>query len=58
VLRVPSAMSSGLANASHAKLCGRSRVPKPERRGGCRREVALQRLPICNRRDAAALAAT
>jgi hypothetical protein len=27
--------SAGLANGSHAKLCGRSRVPKPERRGGC-----------------------
>jgi hypothetical protein len=27
-------------NGSHAKLCGRSRVPKPKRRGGCRREVA------------------
>jgi hypothetical protein len=28
--------SAGLANGSHAKLCGPSRVPKPERRGGCR----------------------
>jgi len=26
----------GPLNGSHAKLCGRSRVPKPERRGGCR----------------------
>jgi hypothetical protein len=26
----------GPPNGSHAKLCGRSRVPKPERRAGCR----------------------
>ena len=30
----------GRPNGSHAKLWGRSRVPKPKRRGGCRREVA------------------
>jgi hypothetical protein len=23
-------------NGSHAKLCGRSRAPKPKRRAGCR----------------------
>ena len=43
-------------NGSHAKLCGRFRVPKPERRGGCRRGVAEPRLATCNRRDAATLA--
>jgi hypothetical protein len=34
----------------------KARVPKPKRRDGCRREVACQRLPNCNRRDAVALA--
>jgi hypothetical protein len=32
------------------------RVPKPERRGGCRRGVAKPRLANCNRRDAVTLA--
>jgi len=32
----PRCVVSGAANGSHAKLCGRSRVPKPKRRGGCR----------------------
>ena len=29
----------GRPNGSHAKLCGRFRVPKPKRRGGCPNDV-------------------
>ena len=43
-------------NVLTLSCAARTRVPEPERRGGCRREVALQRLPICNRRDAVTLA--
>ena len=35
-LRPQSTLGIRRANGSHAKLCGRFRVPKPERRAGCR----------------------
>ena len=37
-----------------SKLCGRFRVPKPERRGGCRERRSQNRVAMCNRRDACA----
>src|SRR6476619_2621105 len=41
------------ANGLSLSCTARAHVPKPTRRGGCRRGVAKARLAICNRRDAA-----
>src|SRR5215213_887738 len=47
-----------LHNVYRLSCTARAYVPKPERRAGCRREVAKPRLPNCNRRDAVTLAMT
>jgi hypothetical protein len=52
-LRAGYTADPGPANGLSLSCTARAHVPKPTRRGGCRRGVAEPRLAICNRRDAA-----
>jgi hypothetical protein len=44
---------AGPYNVRRLSCTAKAHVPKPERRGGCRRGVAKPRLANCNRRDVA-----